>query len=496
MTKKKIIAAAAIFLGIILLAAGIFFISTLSDIPEDKPLQEEDEARSLVYSDNAALFESVTVTNENGSYTLIKNEKGNVVISGRENITLLPASSKAMFEALASVYSVKTISEESTDGFGFDSPSAVISCRKTDGSEAVLYVGDAAPNTNGCRYMTLSGENKVYLLDKDRSERYMSKQSLLYSKTVSKYFDTEDMVSVSITGRNGDDIFVRPSNESEENDIRFISGFTLEKPFITGADSSTVISLCETLASLPQAEIAEDEVTEEKLREYGIADGVTVTVVADYDTSSMTLDSGEVNPYYDASNQSGKIRLTTVYKIGNTSENRIYFTYDDVPIIYSLAKSAMDFINTDTYQYCQRLVNIAYLTDISVLTVDTADGGVHRFIIQTETDDEGNKDVSSVSMDRVGISVDNFKNFYLNIVSVSHNNIGEMPQNADSVLKLTYEYSSGKTETVEFFRLPDDSRKAFMAIDGEGHFIVLMTKVDKIKSDLQKLINGEEIITN
>lgn len=493
--KKKLIIIISVVAVLIVSAVAVYFISMLSDTPSPEAEQEENEARTVVYSDDATLFNSLTVENEHGSYTLVR-DGDSIVIEGREQIPLLSASSTSMFETFADVYVVRTISEDSTEGFGFDSPSAVLTVKKADGSEKTMYIGDIAANTEGCRYMCFAGESAVYLMDADRSERYLADKSLLYSKTVSKYFTSDEMVSISIVRPDGEEILLRPSNEEESGDMNFISGYTMEKPFLFGADSDIVTSLCETLAALPSASVVEDDVTEEMLDEYGISNGTTVTVVANYDTTSMTLDSGDVNPYYDPGNEDGFVTLTTVYRIGGTRENLIYFTYDDIPIIYSLTKSDMDFINTETYQYCQRLVNIAYLTDLSGLSVDTCDGNIYDFVITSEADGEGNIDVSSVTLDYAAVDTDNFKSFYQNIVSVSHSDIGTKPEDSDCVLRLTYEFTSGERDIVEFWSFPDDSRKTFMTIDGEGRFVVLMTKVDKIKNDLQKLLSGEEINTN
>ena len=34
-----------------------------------------------------------------------------------------------------------------------------------------------------------------------------------------------------------------------------------------------------------------------------------------------------------------------------------------------------------------------------------------------------------------------------------------------------------------------------MTIDGDGRFVVLKTKTDKIKNDLKKLLSGQTVIT-
>ena len=61
-------------------------------------------------------------------------------------------------------------------------------------------------------------------------------------------------------------------------------------------------------------------------------------------------------------------------------------------------------------------------------------------------------------------------------------------------MRVTYEDKDGSTRVLEFIRYPDDERMAFFSVDGEGHFNVLMTKVNKIISDMHKLINGENIL--
>ena len=69
-----------------------------------------------------------------------------------------------------------------------------------------------------------------------------------------------------------------------------------------------------------------------------------------------------------------------------------------------------------------------------------------------------------------------------------------MPGKKDAELRLVYNFSDGHKETVEFLKT-DDERKVFMTIDGDGRFVVLKTKTDKIKNDLKKLLSGQTVIT-
>ena len=96
MTKKKIIIICLSAAFLLLAAAGIWLVSSLADKPSEKP-DDTKEARQLVYTDEANLFESLTIKNANGEYTLIR-DGDDIKIKGRENIMLLPATSKAVFE--------------------------------------------------------------------------------------------------------------------------------------------------------------------------------------------------------------------------------------------------------------------------------------------------------------------------------------------------------------------------------------------------------------
>ena len=135
--KKKLIIIISVVAVLIVSAVAVYFVSMLSDTPSPEAEQEENEARTVVYSDDATLFNSLTVENEHGSYTLVR-DGDSIVIEGREQIPLLSASSTSMFETFADVYVVRTISEDSTEGFGFDSPSAVLTVKKADGSEKTI----------------------------------------------------------------------------------------------------------------------------------------------------------------------------------------------------------------------------------------------------------------------------------------------------------------------------------------------------------------------
>ena len=66
--KKKLIIIISVVAVLIVSAVAVYFVSMLSDTPLPEAEQEENEARTVVYSDDATRFNSLTVENEHGSF--------------------------------------------------------------------------------------------------------------------------------------------------------------------------------------------------------------------------------------------------------------------------------------------------------------------------------------------------------------------------------------------------------------------------------------------
>ena len=86
-----------------------------------------------------------------------------------------------------------------------------------------------------------------------------------------------------------------------------------------------------------------------------------------------------------------------------------------------------------------------------------------------------------------------FRSFYVTIIGVTNDGLATEPEEgAEPALKITYDAVDGNDTVIEY--IPLDARKYVFKLNGEGRFFVYVNKVNKIKNDLNKLLNGEEIM--
>jgi len=181
--------------------------------------------------------------------------------------------------------------------------------------------------------------------------------------------------------------------------------------------------------------------------------------------------------------------ITLTYRIGGISDRDRYVMYNDAPVIYSVDVDVLGFVDFPLYQYCQKLVSIEYITNLESLRLEF-DGKDYLFEI---TDPDAGEDMTVVCNDEY-LDQELFRSFYKTIISVTHNGIEPRPQ-TEPVMKITYGLIEGEDIVLEFLPCEDSDRKVFISINGGGQFVCYRTKVDKIKNDLEKLFNGEEIIS-
>ena len=494
MIKRKIIGAVIGLVIIICSIIAIVYFKTLADLPEENITTDpalkylsEDE---VIFSGDILNLDYLQIINKYGDYKVRMDESGKVRIVGRESADLLPYSSAGLYNSIKSVKceAVIELDSQNLEQFGLAAPAATVTARMKDGSETTFYIGNQEPMGQGY-YIRMQNNTSVYLVANLYGERYLSSFISLYETKISKEITFTNFTSFSLKKSDGQEIFVRATNEAESKDIAFINGVVLEKPFYFGASSDMVTTILDATKALQASSIATDELINDELRvKYGFDNPTTVVIDGYVDTASAQTSSGLVNPYYGATSDGSPLAVTSTYILGKTEENSIYVMYDNSPVIYVVDASTFSFVNTDLYQYCQRLVNLRFLNELDGVTVEYDDQS-YSFDIQDP--DAGEDMVVTYNYARLKESL--FRKFYANIISVSHTGIDAKPD-GKSVLKITYEGIDGKDTVLEFIQYPDDPRKVYMLVDGEGHFTVMMTKVEKIINDMHKLIRGEDIL--
>ena len=97
-----------------------------------------------------------------------------------------------------------------------------------------------------------------------------------------------------------------------------------------------------------------------------------------------------------------------------------------------------------------------------------------------------------VTCDGITVNSNDFRSLYGNLVAVSHFGLADKPDTDAALLKVVYKKQNGKEIEVAFYEI--DDRNLFAAVNGEGHFSVLRTAVDKVIRDMFKVLNGEPVV--
>jgi hypothetical protein len=175
--------------------------------------------------------------------------------------------------------------------------------------------------------------------------------------------------------------------------------------------------------------------------------------------------------------------------LGNIDGRTLYVMYDGEPVIYGVDIDKFAFTEYGIDTYCQRTINLRYLNDLEGLTLEM-NGDVYNFSIKDP--DKGEEMIVKLN-NEMDIDQSLFRSFYVTIIGVTNDGLATEPEEgAEPALKITYDAVDGNDTVIEY--IPLDARKYVFKLNGEGRFFVYVNKVNKIKNDLNKLLNGEEIM--
>ena len=447
----------------------------------------EDE-KLRVYQFDPNRVEYLHIVNLYGEYKVRIDSNLGVVIDGFEAIPLLQASSKGLFNSVATVTLDTLIRADCTDlaEYGLAEPQAVITIHTDKGEDYRFAIGNETLNKNGY-YMCVQGEDDVYLMNKLFSERYLRSVADYCDKKIYKFFDYEtDFRQLEITGSD-QSMCVRTVTEEEQKTGLYFEGVILTSPFSASASRTSVDTILSGLVGLNASRVEAVGVTEADYSKYGLDNPVKVKISVYADPNPQYYND-QINVYFDSTKPTGVYEeFTVTYYIGQTVEHETYLMYEDYPVVYTVSDETFSFLSQGTDWYCSRLIFGEYIYNVEEL-VFTYEGKNYAFQLQ----DADSKDKMLVTCDGITVNSDDFRTLYGNLVAISHYGLADLPENAkEPYLRVTYHMVDGADVVVEFYEI--DARNLFVSVGGEGHFSVLRTSVDKVIRDMFKVLAGESV---
>lgn len=499
MMKKRLLMIGIFVVVCALVAVAILLISKIDPTPDPVEDTGIDDFLSItdegirIYRFSPSNVDYMEITNTHETYR-VRMVDSQVVIVGYETIPLLSASSSGLFKSVETLTLETVVDENCTDlsRFGLSEPRATITIQAYSDARVTFFIGDASP-TGEYYYMSVEGENTVYLIERMLAERYLKSVAEYCDKKIYKTFvPYEDFTALTIKSPNHNYSFRMATEEEKASGGIYFSGIAMETPFAWGVDSEQMETLMETMVELTADDVVAMCVDEQDLAQYGLDQASrTEIVLSVYADPNPTMYNDKANPYYDSSQQTGVYSdFTVTYWLGTTADKQVYVMFDGRPVVYTMPSDTFSWLEWTPYRYCMKMLFGEYISNLSSLSVITPEENLTFTLTGADSDD---KEDLRVSCGDVSVDGDNFRTFYANLMGMYPSGEGTMPENAGTpALEIVYTLTDGTSHFIRFY--PMDDRNYAANVDGHTFLSVRVTEIQKVINDSQKLLKGQQII--
>lgn len=496
--KKQI---RSLIIGLAVVAALVVVLILLLRAPEEEPSSTSISSSSSSSSDNSKSLlslklddiQSLEVRNTE-EYTIVRDTaaggENEWVIEELAGLPKVKNSYGMLAIAMCSLSAKDIVGENITDlaQYGLDPAASTITVVMKDGARHTIEVGNDAPGGSSYTYVKLPGSNTVYLCSSGDIRRTRQVKTDYISMDLFTLQDATNMPVIMNcvfggTSRKEPMVIERVVSEtsSASNDGQTgFSDYLIMSPRKRDVSTQVFSDVMETVFNTGATEIIAYNVTDEQLAQYGL----------DEPYSTLDLKYKENEQVYELHYRAGE----------PDSSGAFYMMLEGVPVIYR-ANINLDYstnwMNIQYQTMASRLFILPFINDVKALTVETPDGS-YRFdltVVGEGTDDEK----LNVHYNGKALTDKYFKKFYQVVIGPTTESLVESEEGLNltqPLLTYTYEYvdSSKKPDVVSFYKGP--TRQVYVAINGECEFTTRDIYIDKVYSDVVKMINDEEVITD
>lgn len=430
---KSIIAAAV---AVVVLAAGTFAVVKLIPEKEEENLDLETPSVTVVNYETGKI-ESVSVTNEEGSFKFLSEQAEVTVTEGEEEKTELQTKwylegyspdvcSTSRIEEVISVAgkldALMTTDKKSPSECGFDTPKITAEVALREGEGYTLYVGNESPDGTGTYVKTSKSDDiyivETYLLDDFTftlldfaDDSYI--EAATFTADVSDYKDDNGNLTtfdyVKISGKSYPEaVTIVPNTDSFSQYINY----TVTTPMKRYADNiGTATELFTTSTTVAGGYTF--DVSEASLKKFGLDNpDVEITLCV----------AGEIK----------------TYKIARVDDNYCAVVTDQSKNIKKVATTYLKIAEGKASDFYYAPIAIYSVLDLSNFSVTTG-GQTYSFDITVHKEEDA-KTPYSVTRDGEEINYENFKDFYYSYVELVCSDFGTEKLTAapDTTVKLTF----------------------------------------------------------
>lgn len=483
---KKNIKYIIIFCVIAVILAGLLIVLKIT-APEEEPESDTEDAvqTSLVYDKNPHDISKLEISNEHGTYEVVRAGEGDDAVWTIVELANLPMSSANMgnlLENAASVTAQQTVVESAEDLsiYGLAEPLSTVTATFSDSGNTVkkLLIGNLTPNGN-MHYAMVEGDSKVYTILNSKlncflENKYYVLNKIIYTaKAAADENDTTDYTRINkITIKRPDidyDFVIEYDVRLDDDSIMIAnsSSYVVTSPVFRELNPETSATVMDGIFGLTASDFGILNPNEEDFAACGITEPAAKVLfeINGGDTVHLTIG----NECFDEDGA----------KLGR------YVYVDGAAIIYIFDESSLPWLNVTPLDITTTMFTSNYIYDVNSIDIS---GGINMSFTIT-----GGADDFAVKLDGNDADADEFKNLYQFILKAPSDELYFEETDAEPTVSISVKTNSGE-DLIEY--IPSDGRKAIIRLNGKVTYKCASAYVDRLMSNLELYKNGEKIISS
>ncbi len=459
--KKKLLTGLVVLLVIL---ASLLFILKKSSEKTTESSQIAEGQEIILYQMEPDTISKVRIENPSGEIEIVK-EKGAYLLKELEEYEQSQMQMNVLVRNLSEL-SAKVVQEKEVEKgrYGLDNPTTVEIVGKED---IAFQLGDY--NEGGdCWYLMREGDETLYTIPTGKGNLIeASPYSYLNRTFIEPYTDGQE-----ITERLHRIVIERPELEApleivaiDEKPQAYTSSYEMISPVHVKTSVKAMNEKIGALFGFSAAEVL-GVYERSNAEKYGL-DAPAMTMTVDHDDE------------------------TDIFTIGQEKENGIrYMLWSGSDLLYTVYETSLSFLHEDADSLFFSMALLPPIDTVSEVEL-MIDGEATSFVL--ERDERG--EISKITENGKTLDEKLFRTFYSFLLEVDVQEIHTEPIQGGAELSITYHYLDGEEDILEMIPL-EDARNGVITINGKPSFKGRLAYVEKLKTELSHLRNGETIDTN
>lgn len=311
-------------------------------------------------------------------------------------------------KALLGLKYTRVISEEVKDGvdYGFDKPEFTATVTPYEKEAFTVTVGKQTADSSGY-YVTVSGDNKVYLVGNKYIDKLACEDKMKLTKalSVSAFAEADGSAEYYSSGTLAkfDHLYFKNNNLGEtykfitvdQTDTYSYSTYRIVEPITRMANDVGIVPIVELFAN-------------------GIdSSGLYCLTKTDDDLKAYGLDA----PDMEAGIKAGKQERTIKAKLQKDGDYALIAS--DFDVILRVSAASLSPVSVDKKDIFSAFLFIETLADLDEITVESS-SAKNTFAIKTEENEEGNKKITGISINGGEVSApEEFQSYYQFLLGIN-----------------------------------------------------------------------------